>query len=271
MTFVQEAVIFLDRIGMWDVVLPFIFVFTVSYAVLEKTKVLGKKEDGSPKHRFNALVSFVIGFFALLAADVLNVVNVFSQWMVLLILAAVCLAVIFGFFGFTDVRKTRYGKFFMPVAFLVFGVLVLYVFGWLGFLDLSVLRRYEGVIVGIVIFFVLMWYILRAPKKLTEEEKEKAAEKKRTGEEKKPAPGPGPAEEKWIPLADIQKDFNQLPDGIKEKAFAQAEKAIEDKANVRKTPQGGAVSAAALDNSLSEDVKQELFKIVQRKMMQGQQ
>lgn len=247
MTFVQEAVIFLDRIGMWDVVLPFILVFTVSYAVLEKTKVLGKEADGSAKHLFNAIVSFVIGFFALLAADVLNVVNLFSQWMVLLVLAAVCLAVIFSFFGFTDVRKTRYGKFFMPVAFFIFGILVLYVFGWLGFFDLGALRRYEGVIVGLVIFFVLMWYILRAPKKETDEEKTRKAaeEKKRTEEEKKKAETPA-SQPKMI-------DLNKLASTLPPKAAAEL------KEQAAKMGAEGPVSFEELLERLSDESKAEIM------------
>ena len=177
MTVVQDAVVFLDKLGVWDIILPFIFVFTVSYATLEKTKVLGT-EKGEPKHRFNAIVSFVIGLFVIVAVDVLNVVSRLSQYMVVLILVAVCLAVIFGFFGFTDVRKTRYGKYFLPIAFIVFGVVVLYALGLGGYLDISALRKYEGLLVVLIVFFLIMWFVLRE------------------GKAKAPAPTPAkPAEE----------------------------------------------------------------------------
>ena len=189
MTFVKDAVVFLDKLGMWDIVLPFIFVFTIVYAVLEKTKVLGQEDDGTPKHRFNALASFVIGFFVLIAVDTLNIINRFSQWMVLLILMGVSIAILFSFFGFKDIRKVKYGKLFMPIAFIIFGFVVLYAFGWLQFFDLNALRKYEGIIIGIIFFFIIMWIILREPKK-AEKEKEKKAEEKKPAPEKESAPKP---------------------------------------------------------------------------------
>ncbi len=192
MNFVKEAVVFLDKLGMWDIVLPFIFVFTVVYAVLEKTKVLGKEEDGTPKHRFNAMASFVIGFFVLIAVDTLNIINRFSQWMVILILMGVCVAILFSFFGFKDIRKVKYGKFFMPIAFIIFGFVVLYAFGWLQLFDINTLRKYEGIIIGIIVFFIIMWIILREPKKTAPAVIGTAPA---PPEEAVPKPGPKPAPE----------------------------------------------------------------------------
>jgi len=197
MTVVQDAVVFLDKLGVWDVILPFIFVFTVSYATLEKTKVLGA-DKGEPRHRFNAIVSFVIGLFVIVAVDVLNVVSRLSQYMVVLILVAVCLAVIFGFFGFTDVRKTRYGKYFLPIAFLVFGVVVLYALGLGGYLDISALRRYEGLLIVLIVFFLIMWFVLREGKaKTPASTPAKPAEERPAPPGPKPTPGSeeGPSEE----------------------------------------------------------------------------
>ena len=94
---VKDVVVFLDKIGMWDVVLPFVLVFTVVYAVLEKTKVLGT-EAGEPKHRFNAIAAFVVAFFTLVAVDVMNIVSRLAQYMVILLVAGVCTAIIVSFF-----------------------------------------------------------------------------------------------------------------------------------------------------------------------------
>ncbi|MBD3304147.1 hypothetical protein GF343_03310 [Candidatus Woesearchaeota archaeon] len=181
MALVQDVIAFLGRLGLWDVVLPFILVFTVTYAILERTKVLGADPDGTPKHRFNAMLAVVTGFIVLIAVDTLNVINVFSEMIVILILVAVCIAVIFGFFGFQEFHKKWY---FMAIAVLVFGTASLYVLGVFDYLDWNALRRYEGVIVGLIIFFLILWIILRKGKKeLTEEEKKKS--KKKKAEEKK--------------------------------------------------------------------------------------
>lgn len=212
MTVVQDAVVFLDKLGVWDIILPFIFVFTVSYATLEKTKVLGA-DKGEPKHRFNAMVSAVIGLFVIVAVDVLNVVSRLSQYMVVLILIAVCLAVIFGFFGFTDVRKTRYGKYFLPIAFLVFGIVVLYALGLGGYLDISALRKYEGLLIVLIVFFLIMWFVLREGKaKAPAPTPAKPAEEKPAPPGPAPAPeeGPGPEEGKMPTPKEFQKQMQQL-------------------------------------------------------------
>ena len=53
--------------GVYDVILPFLLVFTIMYAVFEKTKVLGteKNSDGkvTTKRNLNSMVSFCIAFF----------------------------------------------------------------------------------------------------------------------------------------------------------------------------------------------------------------
>ncbi|MBW3005060.1 hypothetical protein KY310_04475 [Candidatus Woesearchaeota archaeon] len=185
MAFVQDVIAFLGQLGLWDVILPFILVFTITYAILERTKVLGAEDDGTPKHHFNAVASVVIGFIVLIAVDTLNVINLFSEMIVVLILVAICIAIIFGFFGFQEVHKKWY---FMAIALLVFSIAALYVLGWLNYINWAVLRKYEGVVVGIIIFFIVLWAILRPGKKEEEEEEKKEKKKEEKKEEKKEAP-----------------------------------------------------------------------------------
>ncbi|MDP7506475.1 MAG: hypothetical protein QF362_03470, partial [Candidatus Woesearchaeota archaeon] len=50
----REALIFFGEIGIYDVVLPFLLVFTIIFAILEKTKVFGMEEvDGVKVTRKN--------------------------------------------------------------------------------------------------------------------------------------------------------------------------------------------------------------------------
>ena len=54
---------FFVDIGIYDVVLPFLLVFTIVFAIFDKTKVLGTEViDGHkyPKKNLNAIVAFVI-------------------------------------------------------------------------------------------------------------------------------------------------------------------------------------------------------------------
>ena len=54
----QNALQFFKELGLFDVVLPFILVFALVYAVLEKTMILGKEKYGEmevPMQQFHLL------------------------------------------------------------------------------------------------------------------------------------------------------------------------------------------------------------------------
>ena len=36
----REIILFFDEVGVYDVILPFLLVFTIVYAIFEKTKIL---------------------------------------------------------------------------------------------------------------------------------------------------------------------------------------------------------------------------------------
>ncbi|MDP2908831.1 MAG: hypothetical protein Q8N77_03415, partial [Nanoarchaeota archaeon] len=56
------AIEFLNEFGFYDVVLPFLLVFTLVFAILEKTKIFGVEEK-KPKKNINAMIAFVIALF----------------------------------------------------------------------------------------------------------------------------------------------------------------------------------------------------------------
>ena len=69
---------FFNKIGLFDVVLPFLLVFTVVFAILEKTKVLGtEKIEGHEytKKNLNAIASFVIAFLVIAAKELVAIIN----------------------------------------------------------------------------------------------------------------------------------------------------------------------------------------------------
>ena len=69
---------FFTQIGLFDVVLPFLLVFTVVFAIMEKTKVLGTEhQDGHEytKKNLNAIASFVIAFLVIAAKELVAIIN----------------------------------------------------------------------------------------------------------------------------------------------------------------------------------------------------
>ncbi|MDO8740077.1 MAG: hypothetical protein Q7J54_00710 [Candidatus Woesearchaeota archaeon] len=69
---------FFDKIGIYDVVLPFLLVFTVVFAILEKTKLFGTEDVGGTKYtkkNLNAMMSFVVAFLVIASTKLVAIIN----------------------------------------------------------------------------------------------------------------------------------------------------------------------------------------------------
>ena len=74
----REVIGFLDDIGIYDVVLPFLLVFTIMFAILEKTRLFGTDEVEGKKYtkkNINAMVAFVSSFFVVASTQLVEVIN----------------------------------------------------------------------------------------------------------------------------------------------------------------------------------------------------
>lgn len=122
---------FLDKIGVYDIILPFLLVFTIVFAILEKTKVLGiEKIDGkdATKKNINAIVAFCIAFLVIASTQLVSLINQVMANVVLLLILAVCFLMLVGvFFGdkeFTLKDFPGWIKFFMILMFV--GIVVIF-------------------------------------------------------------------------------------------------------------------------------------------------
>lgn len=92
---------FLDRIGVYDVVLPFLLVFTIMFAILEKTRVLGTEVIAGAtytKKNLNSMVAFVVAFFVIASAKLVEIITQVSSQMVILLLFSVMFLILIGSF-----------------------------------------------------------------------------------------------------------------------------------------------------------------------------
>lgn len=88
-----NAIEFMQRLGIFDVVLPFLLVFTMVFAFLEKTKVFGvekfKTDDGKyhdlPRKNINSIVAFVIAFFVVASTQLVALISEITSKIVLLL------------------------------------------------------------------------------------------------------------------------------------------------------------------------------------------
>ena len=101
MSVFRESLVFFDQIGLYDVVLPFLLVFTLVYGVLEKSKILGTEGSGehkSSRKNLNAMVAFITGFFVVASAQLVELVNVFVSRIALVLVILIMLMLLIASF-----------------------------------------------------------------------------------------------------------------------------------------------------------------------------
>ena len=98
----REIINFFDNIGIFDVVLPFLLVFTIVFALLERTKVFGVEEiEGKKdtKKNLNSVAAFVIAFLVIASSRLVEIITkVSSNFVVLLFLVVLFLLLVGSFF-----------------------------------------------------------------------------------------------------------------------------------------------------------------------------
>jgi len=98
----RETLEFFDKIGIFDVVLPFLLVFTIVFALLERTKVFGVEEIEGKKYtkkNLNSVAAFVIAFLVIASSRLVEIIaKVSSNFVVLLFLVVLFLLLVGSFF-----------------------------------------------------------------------------------------------------------------------------------------------------------------------------
>ncbi len=166
---------FLNKLGVYDVILPFLLVFTIVFAILEKTKILGvDKIEGKEfgKKNINAMVAFVIAFLVIASTQLVAVINQVMANVVLLIILGVCFLLLIGvFFGdkeFTLKDFPTWQTILMVLMFIGIVAIFLDALGWLEYLFFlfeNLNADWAASIVFIVIILGFMWFITRSPEK----------------------------------------------------------------------------------------------------------
>jgi hypothetical protein len=178
----RQVIEVLVDLGIYDVILPFLLVFTIVFAILEKTKILGvEKIEGTelPKKNLNAMFAFVVSFLVIASTQLVAVVSQVMAHVVLLLILAVCFLMLVGvFFGdkeFTLKDYPGWVKFFMVLMFIGIVVIFLNALDWLKFIfgifDYLEIEWLVGILFFLLIL-VFMWYIVHDPQPKKSKKKE---------------------------------------------------------------------------------------------------
>lgn len=177
----------LKELGLFDIILPFILVFTLVFAILQKTKILGEKSKN-----FNTVISLVMGASVVLPhvlmgtgtnrltnglIDPVVVINNALPSVSIILIAVLMVLLIFGIWG----SKVRLGNSSLSGIIALFAFLsVIYIFG--GAAGWWVLPRYgwlgvlsdpntQALVVTILVFAIIIWWITKDDTKESEKKK----------------------------------------------------------------------------------------------------
>ncbi|MGM5482828.1 MAG: hypothetical protein ACQESF_05175 [Nanobdellota archaeon] len=175
-----DVIEFFGRLGIYDVVLPFLLTFTIFFAILERTKVLGTEElDGEEitKKNLNAMVAFIVAFLVVATPKMVAVINEALPHFVLLVLVSVSFLMLIGtFYGKDELENgVKVGQtwklFLMVISFI--GVILIFAHAipykgepWLEFAWDYVVDNFTSTavssVVMILVFIGLMLWVTKS-------------------------------------------------------------------------------------------------------------
>ncbi len=177
----REVLGFFNEIGIYDVVLPFLLVFTIIFAIFEKTKVLGQEEFEGKKYtrkNLNSMVAFVIAFMVIASSQLVEIITQVSSQMVILLLLSVFFLLLIGSFQKEGdgvfLEKGPWRTTFIWIMFI--GIVAIFLFAiktadgqpWLEwffeYIGTNFTSSAVASIILIVVFIGSMWFVVRDQK-----------------------------------------------------------------------------------------------------------
>jgi len=171
----QNAIQFFQEFGLFDVVLPFLLVFSLVFAVLEKTMILGKESHGGkdiPNKNLNASMAFVIAMLVIASTKIVGIINTALPNIILLLVVSLMFLLLIGIFVGTgelnfSKEHSKANTFILIIMF--FGVILVFLDAipassgksWLDFIWDFILTQWSGAVFSsIVILLVIIGAIL---------------------------------------------------------------------------------------------------------------
>jgi len=168
-----NAIEFLQKFGLFDIILPFLLVFTLVFAILEKTRILGVESDEkkTPKKNLNAMIAFVVGLLVVATNKIVTAINSALPNIVLLLVVLFAFLLLISIFhksGELEFKDTHKGWYAFFVSILFIGVLLVFLGAiplsenetWLSFGWSYVATNWEGsvvssfILLGVVVFAI---------------------------------------------------------------------------------------------------------------------
>ena len=120
----QDILYQLQSSGLYEIALPFLLIFTITFAILEKTKIFGAGKDQEPRSNINVVVSVILGLLIINQFEIVDRLNLFLPKVSLFIVVAIMFLILLGVFG------ANISEGFSGILLLIFAIVSLFVIYW---------------------------------------------------------------------------------------------------------------------------------------------
>ncbi len=166
MSYFVEMLTTLENLGLLDVLLPFMLIFTIAFAVLQKSKILGQDSKN-----FNTVISFVLALAAVIphvmgyypyGKDVVEIINSALPNISLLMIASMMVLLLIGVFG-SDINIMGSPLEGIVVLFAVIAVAWTFLSsaGLVGRIPFLEDPQTRSLLIAILIFGLVVWFITK--------------------------------------------------------------------------------------------------------------
>ncbi|MBI4154087.1 hypothetical protein HY501_02020 [Candidatus Woesearchaeota archaeon] len=151
----------LEGMGFFDVALPFLLVFTLFFAILQKINLFGEN-----KKNINVVVALVTAFFVLRSPAVIKVMSLFLPKVSMIVLIIIMALIVLGIFGMSGEGIT--GGYFFVAMVLTFGGLAWAVISSLPSFSFPYWLKIDtanlGVLLGVGVIIGAIFFLIRGDK-----------------------------------------------------------------------------------------------------------
>ncbi len=178
----RQSLHFFERLGIFDVVLPFLLVFTIVFAILEKSKILGTEKIGEKevtRKNLNSMIAFVTALFVVASMRIVYAINHFLSGIVLMLVVIIGFLMLSASFHSGEKEFALEGgwqKLFMAISFIAVIVIFLHTAGWLDSIFNWIVSSWDNSVVASIILLLIMiaaiYYVVRTPSESSGESKD---------------------------------------------------------------------------------------------------
>ena len=145
--------------GGFDIILPFLLIFTITFAILQKIKLFGEKRN------IDMIISLIIAFFLIIQKGFVEVIQGFLPRVSMAVLVFLMLLLVVGIF----VGGTEWTGSLLAIAVIVAIITVFWALGAAVGWNVPYLDKFTeqdvAVLITVGVFLLVIWLIVREPNK----------------------------------------------------------------------------------------------------------